>query len=181
MSDTHDSHLFTNNPESETAYIADPLADLLLSIGAVVILIVIAIFPTIPQHSTSHARSAGTLRVSPKQFIFRFAGREVDPLIAAERGLVIGGPSPPVVPVDRIFLDESLVATLEQMRNAGEPVILLIEPDGLETAFQLEIVAGRHGPRRMRVTRLVSNCNPTKSDVFALNCVDLVNRSGAPP
>ena len=181
MSDTHDSHLFTNNPESETAYIADPLADLLLSIGAVVILIVIAIFPTIPRHSTFHAHSASTLRASAKHFIFRFEGREVDPLIAAERGLVIGGPSPRVVPVDRIFLDESLVAALEQMRNAGEPVVLLIEPDGLETAFQLEVVAGRHGPRRIRIIRLVSNCNPAKSDVIALNCADLVKRSGARP
>jgi len=98
MSDTHDSHLFTNNPESETAYIADPLADLLLSIGAVVILIVIAIFPTIPRHSTFHAHSASTLRASAKHFIFRFEGREVDPLIAAERGLVIGGPIPPCGP-----------------------------------------------------------------------------------
>lgn len=156
--------------ENESTHIADPLADLLLSVAAIIVLAVIAIFPTIPGHST--LRDDQTRRVVPAKVSFRLHGLSVDPFVAIGQGLVVGPDSSRVVPVDRVFLDEGLVGTLEQMRAAGKAVVLLIEPNGFETAFQFEVMANRHGPKRMYQIRLESECNIDRY------CHDLVRPPG---
>jgi hypothetical protein len=45
------------------------------------------------------------------------------------------------------------------MRDAGETIVLLIDPNGYETAFQFEVMANRYGPTKMRQIRLESECS----------------------
>jgi hypothetical protein len=165
--------VFPPRPESEFTPVADPLADLLLSAVAIIVLAMIAILPTLPRHFTSQDNSsnpANSVQGFPDNSRFRLEGREVEPLVATERGLVIGGRPARMIPVGRIFFDESLVATLERMRRLDQTVVLLIEPNGLETAFQFEVVANRHGPKRMRQIRLDSDCSPLNSEHRAPHC-----------
>src|SRR5262249_13114765 len=156
------SGIGVHEQEGDAAPIADPFADLLLSVAAVIVLTVIAILPTIPRHSPSHDDRVG----------FRLEGRAVHPFVAVERGLIVGEASSRMVPVDRIFFDEGLVATLERMRTDGEAIVLLIEPNGFEPAFQFEVIANRHGPERMHQVRLESECSMTRY------CHDLIPLSG---
>ena len=44
----------------EDAHITDPLADLLLSVAAIIVLVVIAVLPTIPRHPVSRTDQAGS-------------------------------------------------------------------------------------------------------------------------
>jgi hypothetical protein len=166
--------LFPPRPESEFTPVADPLADLLLSAVAIIVLAMIAILPTLPRHFTSpdnpNHNPANSVPGFPENSSFRLEGREVEPLVATERGLVIGGRPPRVIPVGRVFFDESLVATLERMRRLDETAVLLIEPNGLETAFQFEVVANRYGPKRMRQIRLDSECSHLNSEHRAPQC-----------
>jgi hypothetical protein len=156
--------------ESEPTHIADPLADLLLSVAAIIVLAVIAILPTIPGHSTlrdDQSRSIGTV---PDKAGFRLQGVAVDPFVAIGQGLVVGPDSSRVIPVDRIFFDEGLVATLQRMRDAGESVVLLVDRNGFETAFQFEVMVNRHGPKVMHQVRLEAECSVEQS------CRDLLHR-----
>ena len=89
---------------------------------------------------------------------FRLQGLAVHPFAAIGQGLVVEAASARVIPVDRVLSDEGLVATLERMRAAGEAIVLLIDPNGYETAFQFEVMANRHGPKKMRQIRLDSEC-----------------------
>jgi hypothetical protein len=148
--------------ESEAAPIADPLADLLLSVAAIIVLAVIAILPTMTRHAGSHHD-----RVE-----FRLERRTVYPFVAIERGLIVGEAPSRVIPVDRIFFDEGLVSILERMRTAGEAVVLLVEPNGFEPAIQFEVIANRHGPVKMHQIRLESECSMTRY------CHDLIPRPG---
>jgi hypothetical protein len=166
--------VFPARPESEFTPVADPLADLLLSAVAIIVLAMIAILPTLPRHFTSQDspkdNPANSVPGFPQNSSFRLEGREVEPLVATERGLIIGGRPGRVIPVGRVFFDEGLVATLERMRRLDETVVLLIEPDGFETAFQFEVIANRHGPRRMRQIRLDSECGYGRSEPLASYC-----------
>ena len=166
--------VFPPPPEIGLTPVADPLADLLLSAVAIIVLAMIAILPTLPRHFTSQDNPKDNPTSSvpgfPENSTFRLEGREVEPLVATERGLVIGGRPRRVIPVDRVFFDESLVATLERMRRMDETVVLLIEPNGLETAFQFEVVANLHGPKRMRQIRLDSECGHLNSEHRAPHC-----------
>ena len=147
--------------ENEAAPIADPLADLLLSVAAIIVLAVITIFPTITRHAGSHQ----------DRIEFRLEGHAVYPFVAIERGLIVGEATSRVIPVDRIFFDEGLVSILERMRAAGDAVVLLVEPNGFEPAIQFEVIANRHGLGRIRQVRLESECGMTTY------CHDLIPRS----
>jgi hypothetical protein len=166
--------IFPPRPESELTPVADPLADLLLSAVAIIVLAMIAILPTLPRHFTSQDNLKGNPTSSvagfPENSRFRLDGREVEPWVASERGLVIGGRPPRVIPVGRVFFDEGLIETLERMRRLDETIVLLIEPNGFETAFQFEGIANLHGPKRMRQIRLESECSHPTAEHLALNC-----------
>jgi hypothetical protein len=164
--------VFPPPPEIGLTPVADPLADLLLSAVAIIVLAMIAILPTLPRHLASQDHPASSMPGFPEDSRFRIEGREVEPLVATERGLVIGSRPSRLIPVGRVFFDASLIVTLERMRSMGEIVVLLIEPNGFETAFQFEVIANLHGPKRMRQIRLDSECSHAKSEQLALHCRD---------
>jgi hypothetical protein len=157
---------------NEPAHAADPLADLLLSAAAFIIIAVIAVLPILPRHSMPQR----DLSRASQNVVFRLGDREVEPFIATERGLIVGRSSPRMIPVDKIFFDQALPGILEEMRKADDAVIVLIEPNGLETAFQLEAVASRHGPARMRQVRIDSECHFARMERVASYCGDLLRR-----
>lgn len=140
--------------EDEAPPVADPLADLLLSVAAVIILGVIAILPTIPRQASRVDR----VQAFSQDWHFKAENRTVRPFFATRQGLLVGASSS-LVPVERIFFDESLVATLEQMRRTDEPIVIFIEPGGHEAAFQFEVMASRYGSKMMRQVRLDSECS----------------------
>ena len=157
----------------EPTIVSDPLADLLLSVVAIVVIVMMAILPTLPRHPVRRAASpgelAGSMRGLPDNGRFRLHGHAVAPWVATAPGLVVGGASE-LIPVDRILQSDSLVARLEQMRRRDETMVLLIEPDGFDTAFQLEVVASAHGPQRMHQVRLDAACSHARSAAVARAC-----------
>jgi hypothetical protein len=135
----------------------DPLADLLFSLVAIVILAVIVLIPAILSHPLQ------ALPGVPQKPAFRLNGQEVEPWIAAKQGLLIGPAHRDLVPYDRILDDNQLAAKLERLRAAGERLLLIIEPDGLETAFLFESALSLHGPRTIHQIRLDSACRSPRS------------------
>jgi hypothetical protein len=158
---------------NEPAHAADPLADLLLSAAAIIVIAVIAVLPILPRHSMPQRDQS---RAWQNNVVFRLGDREVEPFIATERGLIVGRSSPRMIPVDKIFFDQALPGILEEMRKADEPVVLLIESNGFETVFQLEAIASRHGPARMRQIRIDSECQFARMERVASRCSDLLRR-----
>lgn len=147
--------------ETDRSLAIDPLADLLLSVVAIVVLAIIAILPSIPRHpANDNSRSH---RGIPADAKFQLDGVDIEPFVATKDGLSIGGPTARLIPVNRIFDDEDLIAKLEQMRSADKTAVLFIDPNGFETAFQFEVIANTHGPKRMRQVRFDSECHHAKS------------------
>jgi hypothetical protein len=167
------SPVFPRRPDGELTPVADPLADLLLSAVAIIVLAMIAIIPTLPRHHTSQGDPQHSIGGFPADSSFRMQGREVEPLVATAAGLMIASRPARLIPVGSIFFDQGLVATLERMRRADETIVLLIEPDGFETAFQFEVIANRHGPKRMRQLRLEAECRPATSEQLPLDCAGI--------
>ena len=162
--------IFLPSLDGELTPVADPLADLLLSAVAIIVLAMIAILPTLPRHHIPQGDPQNSVGGFPADSSFRMRGREVEPLVATAEGLVIGSRPPRLVPVGSIFFDQGLVATLEQKRRVDETIVLLIEPNGFETAFQFEVIANLHGPKRMRQIRLDSECSHATSEQLLLHC-----------
>jgi hypothetical protein len=174
MLDPRSSVSRTSPPvESEHTLVADPLADLLLSTVAIVVLAMIAILPTLPHHSTPQGHPTSSVAGDPENGSFRLEDRAVEPLVATERGLIIWSQVPREIPIDRIFFDESLVARLKRMRSMDDTLVLLIEPNGSEAAFQFEVIANLHGPKKMRQVRLYSECGHAKSEPLPSYCGEL--------
>lgn len=167
------TNLLVSRESNEPAHAADPLADLLLSAAAIIVIAVIAVLPILPRQSMPQRDSSRTLQ---NNVVFRLGDREVDPFIATERGLIVGRSPSRMIPVDKIFFDQALPGILEEMRKADDAVIVLIEPNGLETAFQLEAIASRHGPERMRQIRIDSECQFARMGRVASHCGDLLRR-----
>jgi hypothetical protein len=167
---TNQSLAFSARTENESTLVVDPLADLLLSVAAIIIIALIAILPHISLQPASGRDSASSSSALPINSSFRLEGRTVEPLVATRRGLAIGGSPSGIIPVDRIFLDQDLIDRMKRMRDHDETIVLLIEPDGLETAFQFDVIANRYGPKRMLQVRLDSDCSHAKSERLALYC-----------
>ena len=167
-------------PDGEPTPVADPLADLLLSAVAIIVLAMIAILPTLPRHHSPQGDPQNAIGGFPADSSFRMRGREIEPLVATGAGLVIGSRPPRLVPVGSIFFDQGLVATLEQMRRTDETIVLLIQPNGFETAFQFEVIANLHGPKRMRQIRLDAECSHATSEQLLLDCGGINRRERHP-
>lgn len=135
--------------EFDPVLASDPLADLLLSVAAIIVLAVLAILPSLPQRTASATEA---------QTGFQLDGRRVTPWLATSAGLAIDSSPTNLVPLDRMFSDQTLAAALQGMQPANEPLVLFIAPDGSEAAFQFEAIASRHGVRQIRQVRLEPGC-----------------------
>jgi hypothetical protein len=141
----------------------DPLSDLLLSVAAIIVLAVIVVLPA-ARFSVS---TAGKLPDHPQM---TFQGQAIQPLFATPHGLRMGSGTADTIPADRILDDQRLAARLQHMREAGEALLLVIEPEGFEAAFLFEAVTSIHGPKRSWQIRLDTACGNQNSMPLELLC-----------
>ena len=123
-----------SHQEYEPAHVADPLADLLLSAAAIIVIAVIAVLPIMPRHSMPQRDLSHGFQNS---VVFQVGDRKVDPFIATEQGLIVGRSSSRMIPVDKIFFDEALPGVLEEMRKAKEASLSSSNQMALRRRFNL--------------------------------------------
>ena len=155
----------TNLPEPVLT--ADPLADLLLSVAAIVVLAVIVIIPTT---RPSFRGGVGSGEALVKSTHLRAGKLPVEPILATSHGLIIDADRSAPVPVDQILDSQRLISKLEHMRDTGEPLVLLIDPDGFEAAFLFGTMASAHGPSMLRQVRLDPTCTHVRTPAILPGC-----------
>ncbi len=129
----------------------DPLADLFFSVVAIVVLAVIVILPSVRLDMEA-------ARLPQPERELRIDGNVTDPIRATATGIVYGSQHV-TVPLDAIGEDAGLAGALRAARSHALPVVVLIEPDGGEAAFQLEPVLAREGPATVTEVRLAGDCS----------------------
>jgi hypothetical protein len=156
-------HASFNPDDVGFALYTDPLSDLLLSVAAIIVLAVIVLLPA----ARFSASEAGKLT---DHTAITFQGQAVQPLFATPRGLQIGPGTADTIPVDRILDDQRLTVRLQHMRETGEALLLVIEPEGFEAAFLFEAVTSIYGPKRSWQIRLDTPCTDKSSAASGLLC-----------
>jgi hypothetical protein len=159
----------------------DPLADLLFGVVAIVVLAVIIILPTVGMRGMASAALQGPVGEALIKSKFSLDGRAVEPLVATAAGLRYGPQPSEIVPLEAILQDAPLAARLRAMRERGDTLVLMIDPDGSEAAFQFEAVASRDGPPRIRQVRLDATCTHAKSAALARFCLAQSNGTSSAP
>ncbi len=154
-----------------TPLAVDPLADLLFNMVAIIVIAVIVILPTAVMMPPSH-------RIASTEFTID--GRKAQPLVATADGIRFGASPADIVSIARILDDESLAARLDGIRERGDPLLLLIAPDGMEAAFLIETVASRHGPAQLYQVRLDGGCAYAKSALGSEICPERSAGGGNP-
>lgn len=140
----------------------DPFADLLFALVAAVLPAILVLLPVVHQA----AQSPGGHQ--PKDAVM-VRGQPAQPILARADGLLVaedGG----AVPLDRIPDDPALRALLLRLREAGQPLLLIVEPNGLESAFAFEPVAAAYGPARIEQVRARFTCDAAQEPALARAC-----------
>lgn len=173
---------FSTAGESLPTLAIDPLADLLFGVVAIVVLAVIIILPTVGTRGAANAALQSSVGEALIKSRFSLDGRAVQPFMATAAGLRYGPQPSQIVPLEAILQDAAVAARLREIRERGDPLVLMIDPGGSEAAFQFEAVASRDGPPRIRQIRLDATCTHAKSATLARFCLAQSNgTSGAPP
>ena len=159
-------------PEGGTA--VDPLADLLFTLIAAVLPAIFLLAPLLRAPSLGEARevrppaSAAAQGTAPVEV--RVDGRGAATVIAGAGGLRLMGDGGRLVGLDAIADDPSLIGLLDRLREDDRPLLLVVEPDGLEAAFLFEPVLAAHGPRDLREVRATDACAATRDAALAAAC-----------
>lgn len=162
------------DPESDETAPADPFADLLFTLIAAVLPAILVLLPAL--HLSGARPAAAPAAAAPAPEV-RVRGARSWPIVAGAEGLRLTGAGDRLVPLDAVPDDAGLRAELTRLRGEGEPLLLIVEPAGLESAFLLEPVAALHGPREMVQVRAEAACGATRELALARAC-----RAGqAPP
>jgi len=121
---------------------ADPLADLMFTMIAVVLLALIVLLPFVgaPARPLPVADRAHRNRVV-------IGGKKAIVLFARVDGLRWGSATAQSVALEAIPNAPSLDRLLRRVRGAGSPLVVSIGPRGSEAAFELEPALARSGPK----------------------------------
>jgi hypothetical protein len=149
----------------------DPLSDLLFGLVAIVIPAVALMLPLIRMAADSVPARDGQASVSFASGELTFEGGVGASFFATGEGLRIPGEGNRTVQVDRLLDDRQLAALLRRLKERSEALLLLIEPEGQETAFLFEAVAAVHGPPRMLQVRLDPACAFVRNPDLFRQCV----------
>lgn len=163
---------FSSNDVGATLF-TDPLSDLLLSVAAIIVLAVIVVLPAVRTASDTPDNNPASR--PPGDTVLTLRGQAIEPFFATQHGLRMNAPPGNIVPVDQILDDRQLAEKLRYMRDAGEPLLLIIEPDGFEAAFLFEATASLNGPKRSWQIRLDTACTDEKSKPFKPFCSSLAS------
>jgi hypothetical protein len=159
--------------EPATVLSFDPLADMMLSLAAIVVVALLALLPLLPARPAA-PRQEQTAAAKPDEF--SIDGLPLTPFIATPRGILHGPTAAELVPLDRILDDRALAADLARHRSTGIRVALLIHPNGSEAAFLFETVAYAYGPAAIRQIRLNPGCAYPLASAVARFCVEAPRR-----
>jgi hypothetical protein len=157
--------------DAERGEAFDPLADLLFGLVAIMIPIFAILLPTM--RTAADAVPAPNIEAASAlvRADLRIDGRPAQPFVAGAQGLKITGEAARLVDVERILDDRPLALALQRLRDQQHPVLLLIEPDGHESAFLFETVAAVHGPARIHQVRIDQACTFVRDPFLAGQCV----------
>lgn len=129
----------------------DPLADLLFTLVTVVLFALIILLPAAAM--VSRDLTAG--KALPNLVV---QGQQAAAFLASGAGLQSTSTTSKWIATDLILADSGLRTTLENIRDAGKPLLLIIAPDGLEAAFEFEAALSLYGPKAIYQVRLGQTC-----------------------
>lgn len=156
-------------PEDGTAI--DPLADLLFTLIAAVLPAIFLLAPLLRAPSLGEAREVRPAAArAPAPVEVRVDGRGAATVVAGAGGLRLMGEGGRPVGLDAIADDPGLIGLLDRLRADDRPLLLVVEPDGLESAFLFEPVLAAHGPRDLREVRATDTCAATRDAALAAAC-----------
>lgn len=151
--------------EDDGAAPVDPFADLLFTLIAAVLPAILVLLPAM--HLSRAIPAAAPEPPAPEVLV---RGSRARPIIAGAEGLRLTGAGDRLVPLDAVPDDPGLRTELARIGRDGEPLLLIVEPEGLESAFLLEPVAALHGPRAMVQVRAAESCAATRDPRLARAC-----------
>lgn len=149
---------------------SDPLADLLFTLIAAVLPAILLLAPLSTRSRNSAQAQEAALAAATARAGIVLEGAPVRPLVAGADGIRIGGGGGRLVDLDRIGEDAGLAAELDRSRADGRPPVLLVEPDGLESAFLLDPVLAEHGVDAVREIRSASPCAEARETASRAIC-----------
>lgn len=140
----------------------DPFADLLFALIATVLPAILVLLPML--------HLATTRQSAPTSAVVAVAGRRAATIVAEATGLRIASVDNRQIALSAVPVDRGLRETLMSLRAAETPLLVLIEPSGLEAAFLLEPVAAAHGPAQIMQLRAATSCTETRDSALAQIC-----------
>lgn len=158
-----------DGPADQQAGPFDPLADLLFGLVAIIIPIFALLLPAMymtKDASPDEGTAAQLMRAD-----VRVHGVQPQRFVAGAKGLLIGSEPAQFVPLDQVLSAGALTEGLAGARERQQPVLLMIEPDGLETAFLFETVAAHAGQPKVFQLRLDRSCKFIRDAKLAASCV----------
>lgn len=151
-------------PESagEEAPEIDPFADLLFALIATVLPAILVLLPVL--HLATPRRSA------PASAGVAVGGREAATIVAEAAGLRLVSADNRQIALSAVPVDPGLRESLMSLRATETPLLILIEPAGLEAAFLLEPIAASYGPVRIMQLRAATRCVEARDPALAQAC-----------
>ncbi|WP_298958107.1 hypothetical protein [uncultured Methylobacterium sp.] len=136
----------------------DPVADLLFAVTAALLPAILILLPAV-QLAVRRPASPDGIRVE---------GRPAETVVARAAGLRL--PDGRSVALDRIPDDPGTRALLARLREDDGTLLVVVEPDGLESAFVLEPLLAAHGPGRVAQLRATEPCAASREPALARAC-----------
>lgn len=147
----------------------DPLADLLFTLIAAVLPAILLLAPSLERANRAIDQSAETAHAAEaRATTVTVEGRPAHVIVAEAAGLRVPGREP--VPLDAIPDDADLRRRLVAWRNGGEPLLLVVEPDGFESAFLLEPVLAASGLEAVEELRAPETCSVAHAAALKAAC-----------
>ncbi len=121
-----------------TASINDPFADVFFTLAAFALIALVLIGP-------DHSNAGSGADAAYGKRSFEIDGKPAFLLVAAAKGVEIFGVAGAVIPLKNILDDVRLRDSLRRAKDSNDPILMIVEPDGMEAAFQLEAALASSG------------------------------------
>lgn len=157
-----------DDPDSDGPLRGDLMADLFFGLGAIFLLAVVLIAPTLGLALDRSRDDAGAIADRLAATRLTAGGTPVATLFAGPDGVRPDGREPRIG-LDALTGSARLAETLETARRAGD-LLVVVEVGGEEAAFTLEPILAARGPATVRQIRLDRRCEFARSPAAAALC-----------
>jgi hypothetical protein len=147
----------------------DLFADLFFGMGAIFLLAVVLIAPTLGIATSREHAARSDIAERLAAATITVGGRAAASILTGPDGLLVPG-SERRIPTDTIPDDPDLRRFLARVRAGSESLVLIVEPAGEEAAFALEPILAAEGPARLRQVRIDRDCTGVTASVRARVC-----------